>query len=385
MTPDLDAAVQAGLAARERLRTRPRSAIAAALAAAAAGWQRDEPLIAALPAAARLSPAMIASGLPIVASAIDLESMIALVEGELGAGAAALGAPAGPAVVVQLLASNVPALAVPAIALGCLAGVVTICKSGRDDRLSGPAFHRALAAVDPELAATVVPAYWERDAEMLDRADLVIATGSDETLAALHPRLGARLVGFGTRTSVAVVGERVTPETVEALARDVVRWDQRGCLSPHTVYADGDLADLGHRLAAALATLAVDLRPGPSTVEERAAVRARRDAGEWSGAERLGGPDGTVIVGGAPFDPCGGRTVQLLPRAAFDQLPPGRIECVGVAAVDLSPAALRDLGVARRCRVGDMQRPPLSWPRGQRPALGTLLGRSGPPQIEVTP
>lgn len=384
MTPELDRAVGAALAARERLRTRPRRAVATALAAAATAWQRDARLLEDLPAAAHLSSPMVASGLPIVAAAIDVDSMLALVETELGPPAIDGGAPAGPAVVIHLLASNVPALAVPAIALGCLAGVVTVCKSGRDDRLSAAAFQRALAAVDPDLAATVVPAYWEHAADALERADLVIATGSDETLAALRPRLGTRLVGYGTRTSVAVVGAGAPHGAVERLARDVARWDQRGCLSPHALYADGDLAALGRRLADALAVVAVQLPSGPPRLEARAAMRVRRDAAEWRGAEVIDGPGGTVIVGGAPLEPCGGRTVQLLPRAAFAHLPAGRIECVGVEGTELPVSSLRDLGVARCCRIGDMQQPGLSWPRGQRPALATLLGRSAPPQIQVT-
>src|SRR5206468_4221133 len=144
--------------------------------------------------------------------------MLALVEHEFGAGAASRPAPGGPLLVGHVLAGNVPALGLPAIALGCLVGAAVVVKSGRDDPLSAPAFHRALAAVDPALAATVVTAYWpggERAWEeaAFARADVVVASGTDETVAALAGRLGARLLAHGERVSVAAVSR-------EGLGRD---------------------------------------------------------------------------------------------------------------------------------------------------------------------
>src|SRR5207244_1379140 len=146
--------------ARARLRRRPLGDTVAALAAAAARWRDDPALRAELPAAARLSPAMIAAVVPIAAEALDAVTMTMLIERTWGAGAARRPAPDGPALVAHVVARNVPALALPAIALGCLAGAAVLVKSGRDDPLSAPAFQRALAAVDAQLAATIVTTYW---------------------------------------------------------------------------------------------------------------------------------------------------------------------------------------------------------------------------------
>src|SRR5205823_6564484 len=83
--------------------------------------------------------------------------------------------------------------------VAALAGAAVLVKSGRADPLSAPAFQRALAAVDAQLAATVVTTYWpggdvaQEDA-VLGRAEVVVATGGDATLAALAERLGDRLV-----------------------------------------------------------------------------------------------------------------------------------------------------------------------------------------------
>ncbi len=391
----LRARLEAAVEARARLRARPLHETIAALAAAAARWRDDAALRAELPAAAYLSPAMIAAVMPIAADALDAQAMAELVRREWGAGAAARPAPPGPALVAHLVASNVPALALPAIALGCLAGAAVLVKSGRDDPLSAPAFQRALAGVDPALAATVVAAYWPggdvaREDAALGRAEVVVATGSDATLAALVPRLGRRLIAHGPRWSVAGVGPAAAE--VDAIALDVALHDQRGCLSPHAVYVTGDARGFAERLAAALDAVAVRLPPGPASVDARAAARLLAAEAEWApGAAVLGGAGGTVIYEEAPaFRPTAGlRTVRVHPlrdpRVLPELLPPGRIECVGVAGVDPAPlvAVLRARGVARICPVGRMQRPPLSWPRGQHPPLGALLGRRGEPLIEV--
>jgi hypothetical protein len=377
MTAALLQRVEVAVDAAARQRRRPRREIAVALATAAARWRRDEALAAALPAAAGLSPAMVATVLPLAVEPFDADAMLALVEHELGAGAAGRGAPDGPRLVVHILASNVPALGLPAIALACLAGVATVVKSGRADPLSAPAFHRALAAVDPELAATVVTAAWrggDREVEdaVLTRADIVVASGSDATLAALAPRVRMRLVAHGTRTSVAAVGRDAPPEAADQLAFDAALYDQRGCLSPHAVWVEGDADAFAARLAAALKRLAVDLPPGPTSRAARAATRIAAEEADWNGTR----------VAAA-----GGRMVVVQPIAALrtlaERLGPGTVECVGVAGASLDVDALRRAGVARVCALGRMQRPRLSWPRGQRPPLGALLGLPGAPLLEV--
>jgi len=395
--------LDAALAARERLRTRPLRATIGALAEAARRFRADETLAIALPPVARLSTPMIATVLPAAAEALDPAAMTELVEQAWGAGAAARPPGAGPALVAHVLASNVPALALPAIALGCLAGAALVVKSGRDDPLSAPAFQGALAAVDPALAATVVTTYWpggdrERQDAVLGHADVVVVTGGDRALAALAGGVRGRLLAHGPRWSVALVGRdgaRDTEAIAGAVARDIGAHDQRGCLSPHAVYVEGDAAAVARCLAEALERLAAHLPPGPATVDERAVLRLRRAEAEWEpGATVLEGPGGTVILYREPaaFHPtCGQRTVRVHPLASVAALPallpPDTVECVGVAAADTGAliSALRTRGVARLCPVGRMQRPRLTWPRGQQPPLGALLGPSPSCELEVEP
>src|SRR5262249_57114819 len=100
-----------------RLARRPRRQVAAALAAAAARWRADASLHDELPALARLSPSVVDAGLAIAAAALDVDVMMALVEREL-AGAP----PPRPWLVAAAVASNLPALALPAHPLGCPPG-----------------------------------------------------------------------------------------------------------------------------------------------------------------------------------------------------------------------------------------------------------------------
>src|SRR5439155_846837 len=108
-----------------------------------------------------------------------------------------------------------------------IAALAAAAERWRDD-----ASLRALAAVDPVLAATVVTAYWPggevaREDAALGRAAVVVATGGDATLAALAPRLGRRLIAHGPRWSVALVG-RAGAGDVDAIALDTALHDQRG-------------------------------------------------------------------------------------------------------------------------------------------------------------
>src|SRR5438034_899658 len=232
--------------------------------------------------------------------------------------------------------------------IAALAGAAVLVRSGRAAPLSAPAFQRALAAVDPVLAATVVTAYWPggevaREDAALGRAAVVVATGGDATLAALAPRLGRRLIAHGPRWSVALVG-RAGAGDVDAIALDTALHDQRGCLSPHAVYVTDDARAFAERLAAALDGLGARLPPGPASVDARAAARLVAAEAEWApGAAVLGGAGGTVIYEDMPaFRPTAGRrTVRVHPlrdvRELPELLPPGRIECLGLAGIDPAP------------------------------------------------
>jgi hypothetical protein len=145
-------------------------------------------------------------------------------------------------------------------------------------------------------------------------------------------------------------------------------------------------------LAGALETMRERLPPARAGVEERAAVRVAWDAAEHEPGTLLRGAPGAGVIlhDAASFRPAvGGRTLRMHPIRELallpDLLPLGAIECVGLAGANVNALAapLLARGVARLCPLGRMQRPGLSWPRGQQSPLGTLLGRPGEPCLEI--
>jgi len=384
----LEASIDAAVAARARLRDRPIRATATALADAARRWRDDPELVARLPEIARLTAPMVRATLPLVAEALDADALCELHAREARSSG-------GPRLVVAIVASNVPGLALPAIAQACLARAAIVIKSGRADTLSAPAFHRALAAVDPDLAATIVPAYWpggdaEVESRVLPRADVVVAMGSDVTVETLRRWHGARLLADGTRSSFAVVRADAEDEEIHALAWDVVRYEQRGCLSPQATFVLGDTDAVSTRLGTALDAIARDVPAPTSSLEERAAHRLALEAARFEGATVRESSGGTVLVDPQIryVDGPGRRTVRVHglddARAVATVFAPATIECVGIGhGVELDVDTLRRRGVARLCPVGRMQRPRIDWPRGQRPPLASLFHDEDEPHIQV--
>src|SRR5439155_668387 len=215
-------------------------------------------------------------------------------------------------------------------------GAAVLVKSGRDDPLSAPAFQRALAAVDPVLAATVVTAYWPggevaREDAALGRAAVVVATGGDATLAALAPRLGRRLIAHGPRWSVALVG-RAGAGDVDAIALDTALRDQSGC----------------RRVGSSAWVWPASTRRRSSPRSAPAASRASAPSDACSGHPSRGRADSTRLSASssaAARSPCSRSSRERRPRGA---LPPPRVPDVARTPRHRGGARRRLDGVGRR-------------------------------------
>jgi hypothetical protein len=282
-----------------------------------------------------------------------------------------------------------------------------LAKTASRDPLTARLFAASLRELDPELGRCleVVSFPGEDDAStkaFLD-AGCVLASGSDETLAAVRMRLqpATRLVAYGHRLSVALIGpEALTGDDLaplaERLAVDVALWDQLGCLSPVAILCERSNATGVDALASALATAlaaAEERWPrGDAGDAARAAFRHEREEAEM---RRAAGRDVAVLTDAgsrwtvvreedltwrsAPLH----RFVRIHPArdrrsllAAIEKLAP-HLAAVAVAGFGAQQSqvaeALALLGASRICAPGTLQTPPLAWHHDGQPLLLPLM------------
>jgi hypothetical protein len=270
-----------------------------------------------------------------------------------------------------VLSANVCTAALRAVALAVATSPRASIRPSRRDPVLTELLVQTLAA-DPAFAGVV-----ERVAEVAPApGDELHLYGADETMAILRARAPAGVVvrAHGTGLGLAVVGAEVALDAAAAaLARDVVPFDQRGCLSPRAALVEGGPARaeaFAEALDRALTALGAAVPRGPLDAAARAELALYRAALQAVGLYREG-----------PHHAIG---LDLEPRALA--LPPAA-RVVHVVAADAATAsalvapwadhlttvgsdddgavtrAVRALAPgARRARLGFMQRPPLDGP-----------------------
>lgn len=343
----------------------------------------------ALGRAVRLSPEGLTAGLEAVLGGVAGERAAEVFRAAAVLRAAAERRVEGPRPpVLVVLAGNVPGLAVqpllPALALGRR----VVLKSSSAEPFFAPAFVAALAGREPGVADLVTATTWRGgdeavEAPLLAECDPVLAYGDAPAIAALERRAAGRVIAYGPKTSLAVVGPGADPAAVaRGLARDVALFDQRGCLSIAAVYVQGDerrAEAVATALAAELARLAGLWPPGPATAGELAAVRHARDEAAMAGARLLPlePTAGSVILDPRPaFRPTPGRrTVRIHSLADPLNLPrllapwAGRLQGLALAGLPAAAdadlrAALTPLGLSRFAAPGRLQHPDTRWHNG---------------------
>ena len=140
-----------------------------------------------------------------------------------------------PRLIHHVCAGNLAVSAITSIVHGLLLGARNSVKlpSPRDDstaRREIIAFGRSL----PRPLRDLVTFTSTRDSSALDRADVVIAFGSDATMAALRAQLHGdqQFIAHGHAVSVLWLADpgRLTAREARACAIDVLTYDQLGCL-----------------------------------------------------------------------------------------------------------------------------------------------------------
>lgn len=302
-----------------------------------------------------------------------------------------------------IMPANVPGAGMHELVAALISGAGAMLKvSPREPHLF-PAFARTVRECDPELGAMLDVLEFGRERDDLTMAlkrgcDFIVALGEDASIRTLSG--GARLFGFGSRASGAVVSLAApanVPALASALARDVTLFEQQGCLSPHHVFVEdphnNEARGFARALAGAMEALAAKLPPAKLSFAAAAAIRRTRESARW---RKLGGREVDLHEGPAlrwtvVFDPAarftvspGFRTVTVTPvhdRADFEsRLAPlaGRLEAFALAVTAHDRAqwlqVLASAGVSYLCDPGQVQSPPVLWPHGGGAFLDFLRG-----------
>jgi hypothetical protein len=271
-----------------------------------------------------------------------------------------------------VLSANVFTAALRAIALArAAAHFVSVRPSPRD-----PTLARALvaAARDPNIQIGE-----DREVGAIHPCEVHVY-GRDRTIREIRGRVQPDVVvrGHGPGMGVAIVTRKEWKEQVIPLVRDVVMFDQRGCLSPRVLFVEGDEA-----LGASVADLIHYELAFTHTTNPRGVLSAaeRSEATYWSDKAAFAGQvfagEGHAVCCTQDFSPVlvppPGRHLLVVPvrslESAFAALQPVARHIVAIGTDD--PERVRPLapGHARISELGRMQRPPLDGPVDRRSAL----------------
>jgi hypothetical protein len=232
---------------------------------------------------------------------------------------------------------------------------------------------------DPVFAHALVEAIDDASVRLSDEpegADEIHVYGRDETVAEVASRApaGTRVRRHGAGLGIAFLS-RNTDEGAAAIAiaKDVIPFDQRGCLSPRVVFVQGSRERGEHvasAIAGALSSLGAKVPRGALHDDERR-DRARYEQTVFAaGDHTVGCADGPILV------PPPGRHVHV---CWFESEGDARARLAPIARYVVAVGADGEASWAplhsRRSALGAMQKPPLDGPVDLRP-----LARFGRPE-----
>lgn len=273
-----------------------------------------------------------------------------------------------PAVVLVLAARTLPASALRQCLLARALGARVHLKMAAGQE----AIAEVLAAIDDG----IVPTPFSSDDETAARAavaaaDTVVVLGSDATVQAVRAQVppDKGFAAHGHKVSAAWVSDAVD---ADALAADVLAWDQAGCLAPQVVWVDGDIDALMTRLATALRAhekhLPLRALGDHLTARQRLAPMTAMLGGHLTTTETTtlaSLPDPSFRASPAP------RVLWLLPADAASLAAIAPV--LSTLATDRQPPPVTLTSATRICHPGEMQRPPLDWSQDGLHPLASLL------------
>jgi Acyl-CoA reductase (LuxC) len=303
----------------------------------------------------------------------------------------------GPELLVHSWAGNVPGLPLWSLVCGLLVKAGNIGKLPSAEPLFAGLFARLLAEVHPPLADCLAVVWWKGGdeataASLFAQADTVLAYGGNDSLEQVRRQLPVttRFLPYGHKLGFGMIGRAAldaqrAPATARLAARDVVRYDQQGCYSPHVFYVErgGKVGprEFAQYLAGELANLQQRFPRRALTLEDAAAVAGWRQSSEL----RTLSAGGADLIGdaGAPWavaytdEPqalaptAANRGIQVVAVDRLDQVIAlveqhrPFLQTAGLAAAPAELFRLAELlgraGVTRIAAIGSMTAPEAGW------------------------
>ena len=314
-----------------------------------------------------------------------------------------LGTLRGPAVVAQVLAGNVPALAIPAALEALLARSTVVLKPPEGDPITAQLFKDSLDQAAPELSQAVAIERWSggndiAEAEVFGAVDYVIASGGPQMVQSLTKRLAKPHTLYGPRISIGIVGMGwldAPGAWWRDVAREIALWDQRGCLSPRILFVAADPERFARRLASAFEGWQERWPAGPASLGNGSDIVSFRAPYQMakSGEAGIFGANGlawTVVWDHSVSLEAGppARAIRVAPRPAARDLEAMLIKAKGIvqgAGLDFLVRgevewrrALEHAGVAWIAPLTAIQDPPAGWRADGRSGMAELLARGVP-------
>ena len=357
-------------------------------------YARRSEAIAAIAHSAGYSVAMLENSIDALLKPFTGDALKAM------AGTAARPTVGGPKTIGFIAAGNVAGAGIHEIAIALIGGARVLIKTASAEPIFFAEFARTLAEIDREVGARIEVFNWSRartdlTAALIAKCERVVAYGDDATIESLQ---SPKVIGFASRVSGALI-ERgaIAPsridEVADLLARDIVLFEQLGCLSLHHVFvvsAEGAAArELAIRMSRALERIGESMPPARIPLRDAAEIRGVRERARWR------------AIAGEPVELFEGRglewTVVFEPRPDSFMVSPGfrtvhvtgvrdlaefraciagvsgQIEAMAVVGEDCEIAA-RAMGIPYVCAPGEMQSPPLDWRHAGGRFLDLMVG-----------
>ncbi len=286
--------------------------------------------------------------------------------------------PPNPRVLSLICAGNTPLLAWPAMLFALRHGVPLFVKMSSSETLWPQLLKESIDEVSSEAGRKLICDAWPREdprtEELINLSNAIIAYGSDNTIEKLREIAGEKLfIGFGHAISIAFGSQPFTRQ----LARDILMFDQSGCLSPQVIFVSEDIIKFTKSLSGALSQLSDNFSEERTDISAASHVRQIRDLARMDGATVIGDESlrWTIIQYADPIvipKYSGSGIVSVIPLAAparfveFMGDYKGKISGVGFCG-SFSPflhSLVKNIGATYVCKAGKMQTPPLDWKNG---------------------